>query len=85
MKKTTLLLFIAVFLFPSISEAQDTEIRKDLRENLDLLNFLNTKMITGYNVESDLSFQFWKGNFPELEVSSPATVKNSWEEIIPLM
>ena len=64
-----------MFLFPSISEAQDTEIRKDLRENLDLLNFLNTKMITGYNVESDLSFQFWKGNFPELEVSSPATVK----------
>lgn len=55
------------------AHSQETEIWKDKRANLDLLNFLDTRMITGYNVESDLTFQFWKGSFPELQVNSPAT------------
>jgi hypothetical protein len=74
MKNISLLFLFAVLLFPIISRGQDTEIWKDKRANLDLLNFLDAKMITGYNVESDLSFQFWKGEFPELEVNSPATM-----------
>ena len=69
-----LLLLLTGFLNFYSSEAQDTEIWKDKRENLDLLNFLDTRMITGYNVESDLSFPYWKGEFPQLEVNSPATM-----------
>ena len=74
MKKIAFLL-ISLMVWAGPVRGQDTEIWKDLRANLDLLNFLDAKMITGYNVESDLSFQFWKGNFPELEVNSPATMK----------
>lgn len=74
MKNRFLLLF-ALILLPLTSEGQETEIWKDKRANIDLLNFLDTKMITDFNVESDLSFQFWKERFPELEVSSPATLK----------
>ena len=74
MKKTAVLL-ISLIVWAGPVCGQDTEIWKDHRANLDLLNFLDTKMITGYNVESDLSFQFWKGNFPELEVNSPTTME----------
>jgi len=73
MKKAIILLFSLVLGILAIN-GQDTEIWKDKRANLDLLNFLDAKMITGYNVESDLSFQFWKGSFPDLEVNSPATM-----------
>ena len=73
MKKPIVLLLGVILGLVNLS-GQDTEIWKDKRANLDLLNFLNTKMITGYNVESDLSFQFWRGNFPELQVNSPATM-----------
>jgi len=75
MKNKFLLLLLVVLLFPEISEGQETEIWKDKRANLDLLNFLDAKMITGYNVESDLTFPFWKGAFPQLEVNSPATMQ----------
>lgn len=75
MNKKILFLLLAVCLFPLCSQAQDTEIWKDKKANLDLLNFLDAKMITGFNVESDLSFQFWKGTFPGLEVNSPATME----------
>ena len=74
MKKTIVLLF-SIVLGALAIKGQDTEIWKDKRANLDLLNFLDAKMITGFNVESDLSFQFWKGSFPDLEVNSPATIK----------
>jgi len=73
MKKSIVLLLGVILGLVNLS-GQDTEIWKDKRANLDLLNFLDAKMITGYNVESDLSFQFWKGSFPELEVNSPATM-----------
>jgi len=73
MKKTILLLFSFTLGILAI-HGQDTEIWKDKRANLDLLNFLDAKMLTGYNVESDLSFQYWKGSFPDLEVNSPATM-----------
>lgn len=73
MKKAIILLF-GVVLWAGTISGQDTEIWKDKRANLDLLNFLDAKMITGYNVESDLSFQAWRGDFPELEVNSPATM-----------
>lgn len=68
-------IFLVLALWFSALAGQNTEIRKDKRANMDLLNFLDTRMVTGYNVESDLSFPFWKGSFPELEVNSPATVK----------
>ena len=74
MKNTPLLFLLVVFMFPVISKGQDTEIWKDKRENLDLLNFLDSKMIIDYNVESELTFQIWKGDFPQLEVNSPATM-----------
>ena len=74
MKKRILLLLFGLILLPLRSEGQETEIWKDKRANIVLLNFLDTKMITDFNVESDLSFQFWKGNFPDLEVNSPATM-----------
>ena len=73
MKKPIVLLLGVILGLVNLS-GQDTEIWKDKRANLDLLNFLDAKMITGYNVESDLSFQFWRGSFPELEVNSPATM-----------
>ena len=75
MKNRILLLLSLAFLLPQLSKGQDAEIWKDKQENLDLLNFLDAKMITGYNVKSDLSFPLWKGNFPELQVNSPATMK----------
>jgi len=80
MKKAIILLFTIVLWGGTIS-GQDTEIWKDKRANLDLLNFLDAKMITGYNVESDLSFQVWRGDFPELEVNSPATMKKLYGRI----
>jgi len=73
MKKPIVLLLGVILGLVNLS-GQDTEIWKDKRANQDLLNFLDTKMTFGYNVESDLSFQLWRGDFPELEVSSPATV-----------
>ncbi|TFH28205.1 MAG: class A beta-lactamase-related serine hydrolase [Bacteroidia bacterium] len=76
MKNRIIILLSLLILLLAPLPAQDTEIWKDPRANLDLLNFLDAKMITGFNVESDLSFQFWKGTFPELEVNSPATMKN---------
>jgi hypothetical protein len=74
MRDKIALLIIVLALFPVISNGQEAEIWKDKRANIDLLNFLDTKMITDFNVESDLSFQLWRGDFPDLEVSSPATV-----------
>lgn len=74
MKNRFLLVLFAMLLLPEISKAQESDIRKDSRSNLDLLNFLDAKIITGYNVESDLTFPFWKGEFPLLEVNSPATL-----------
>jgi len=47
MKKVIILLFSVVLWAGTIS-GQDTEIWKDKRANLDLLNFLDAKMITGY-------------------------------------
>ena len=73
MKKPIVLLLGVILGLVNLS-GQDTEIWKDKRANLDLLNFLDAKMITGYNVESDLTFQLWKGSFPQLEVNSPATM-----------
>lgn len=73
--KKVLVLFLGAILGLVSLKGQDTEIWKDKRANIDLLNFLDTKMITDFNVESDLSFQFWKGRFPDLEVNSPATMK----------
>ena len=73
MKKAIVILF-SILLWTGTISGQDSEIWKDKRANLDLLNFLDAKMITGYNVESDLSFQVWRGDFPELEVNSPATM-----------
>lgn len=74
MKNRFLLLLLVVLLLPEFSKAQESEIRKDSRANLDLLNFLDATMITGYNVESDVTFPLWKGEFPQLEVNSPATM-----------
>jgi CubicO group peptidase (beta-lactamase class C family) len=74
MKKAFVIL-VSLLVCAGYISGQDTDIWKDKRENLDLLNFLDTKMITGYNVESDLTFQLWLGNFPDLEVNSPATMK----------
>jgi hypothetical protein len=74
MKKIIVLFFGLVLGLTKLC-GQNTEIWKDKRANIDLLNFLDTRMITDFNVESDLSFQLWRGDFPDLEVSSPATLK----------
>ena len=74
MKKTIILLF-SVVLWAGTIIGQEAEIWKDKRENLDLLNFLDARMTTGYNVESVLTFQVSRGDFPELEVNSPATMR----------
>ncbi|MCP4313939.1 MAG: hypothetical protein GY790_22010, partial [Bacteroidetes bacterium] len=72
--KKSIVLLLGISLGLANLSGQNTEIWKDKRANQDLLNFLDTKMTFGYNVESDLSFQLWRGNFPDMEVSSPATV-----------
>ena len=73
--KKIIVLILGIVLGLVCLKGQNTEIWKDKKANIDLLNFLDTKMITDFNVESDLSFQFWKGDFPDLEVNSPATMK----------
>jgi len=72
--KKSIVFFLGIILGLVSLSGQDTEIWKDKRANQDLLNFLDTKMTFGYNVESDLSFQLWRGDFPDLVVNSPATV-----------
>ena len=56
-------------------ENNPDNIRDDKRELLDLANFLDAKITTGYNFESDVTFPFSAGVFPELELNSPATAK----------
>jgi CubicO group peptidase (beta-lactamase class C family) len=69
-------LFIAMGFLLSISaQGQDTNYSEDKRAQLDLANFLDSKLIPGYNFESDLTFPLWKGSFPPLELNSPATAR----------
>ena len=56
-------------------DAQNIDIWKDKRAQIDLANYIDLKLVTGYNYESDLSFQFWLDKFPEMELNSPATAR----------
>jgi hypothetical protein len=56
-------------------QGQDKELWNHPRAELDLANFLDAKLIPGYNFESDLTFPFWKGSFPSMEINSPATAR----------
>ena len=72
------LLFILCYL-PFLIYGQQNEpkidIPKDKRSQIDLFNFLDTRITTGYNLESDITFRFSQGKFPELELNSPATAR----------
>jgi len=67
MKKVLFLLF----LIPQLIFCQ----QEDKREQLDLANFLDSRLTPGYNFESDVTFPFYKGEFPELELNAPATAE----------
>ena len=73
MKKISNILFLLVVFFTA-ANAQDKS-DKEKREIIDLANFLDARMIPGYNFESDLTFPYWKGEFPELEMNSPITAR----------
>ena len=63
MKKIFNILFLLSVFFMA-ANAQDKS-DKEKREIIDLANFLDARMIPGYNFESDLTFPFWKGEFPK--------------------
>ena len=67
-------IFLFLCISSSMAYAQEESVHQK-RKKLDLANFLDARMTTGYNFESDLSFLFWRGKFPELELNSPATVE----------
>ncbi len=73
MTKFKQLMLLGIFLFPLTVMGQDQELWNHPRTEPDLANFLNAKLIPGYNFESDLTFPFWKGRFPELGVISADT------------
>ena len=68
------ILFLLLFFF-SAGYAQEESIN-DQREIIDLANFLNAKLIPGFNFESELTIRFSKGKFPEMELNSPITAKH---------
>ena len=63
------ILFLLLFFF-SAGYAQEESIN-DQRDIIDLANFLDAKLIPGFNFESELTFRFWKGKFPKMELNSP--------------
>ena len=66
------LLYLILYLDPLSGQEEGSKLGS--REKLDLYNFLDTRLVPGYNLESDVTFPFWKGTFPTLDVNSPATV-----------
>lgn len=75
MKNILFLMFCLPVLIFGQQNGQVTDIRKDKRLENDLFNFLDARITTGYNIESDLTFRFSKGTFPDLELNSPATAR----------
>lgn len=73
LKKAKILFLLIVFSHLAISQERSVNDKRDI---IDLANFLNARMIPSYNFESDLTFPFWKGEFPDLELNSPITAKH---------
>lgn len=83
MKKLLLLPFkpflaycVLLSILVSVAAFAQNETDEKQRNKIDLANFLNAKLIPGFNFESDVTFPFWKGTFPDMELNSPATAKN---------
>jgi len=75
MKNLLLIMFCLPVLVFGQQNGPITDVSKDKRLETDLFNFLDTRITTGYNIESDLTFRFSKGTFPDLELNSPATAR----------
>lgn len=74
-KAMCLIRIILLLALPSCLFAQVPNIWEDQRAQIDLANFLEMRLVPGYNFESDVTFSFAKGDFPQMELSSPATAK----------